>query len=123
MPAAHALERLLPDALVRSAIEKADDASSLIAGRESIRRRAGVRDLEELKHEPMEKCDALAERVELMSESIAALERPPAPAASSRPCSISRSCSPSPWGRSARSAIAMGTRSIVPMTGRSSWAS
>ena len=74
MPVAHVVERLIPDAVVRSAIEKAYDASSLIAGQEAIKRRAGVRELDELKHEPMEKCDALAERVERASESIAAAE-------------------------------------------------
>ncbi len=74
MPVAHVVERLIPDALVRSAIEKAYDASSLIAVQEGIERRAGVRELDELKHVPMKECDALAERVELASESIAAVE-------------------------------------------------
>ena len=74
MPLADAVERVIPDAIVISAIEKGYDASALFAGQEDIKRRAGVRELGELKDKPLEECDALAERVELSSQTIAAVE-------------------------------------------------
>jgi hypothetical protein len=74
IPVAHVVERLIPDSVVSSAIEKGYDASDLIAGQRDIMRRAGVRDLGELKNKPLEECDALAGRVGNSSQAIAAVE-------------------------------------------------
>src|SRR5215813_1768283 len=42
LPGAKALEVVIPDRLVRVAIEKADDAAEVMAGQEDIKRRFGV---------------------------------------------------------------------------------
>ena len=75
LPVAREVERLIPDAIVRAAIIKAYDVSELLAGQEAIKRRAGVRDLAELKHKPLEECDALAAGVERSAEALAAGRR------------------------------------------------
>lgn len=74
LPAARALEKLIPDTMVRAAIEKSYDVSDLIAGQEEIRRRAGVEDLEELRHGSLQRCDELAAGVRVTAESVAAAE-------------------------------------------------
>jgi hypothetical protein len=60
LPAARAIDRIIPDRAVQAAITKAYDASERLAGQEDIKRRAGVRDLSELAQGPLERCDRLA---------------------------------------------------------------
>jgi hypothetical protein len=67
LPVASAIERLLPDAIVRIAFELAYEASVMLAGQDDIKRQAGVRDLRELRRTPLEECDRLAGRVSLGS--------------------------------------------------------
>ncbi len=74
LPPAKAFERLIPDSMVRAAIERSYDASTLIEGQAEIRRRAGVDDLEVLRRGPLERCDALAGGVKVTAESISAVE-------------------------------------------------
>jgi hypothetical protein len=74
LPAARAVEKVLPDAAVRSAIERSYDASELLAGREDIQRQAGVKDLTELRNEPLEICEGLAKRVGLAAQTLATAE-------------------------------------------------
>jgi hypothetical protein len=74
MPVASAIEKMVPDRAVRSAVMTAYDASSFLAGQESVKRRAGVRDLAELKHKPLEECDALARGVGASAQTIALIE-------------------------------------------------
>ena len=74
LPVAREVERLIPDASVRAAIIKAYDVSERLAGQGAIKRRAGVRDLAELKHKPLEECDALAAGVERSAEILALAE-------------------------------------------------
>lgn len=74
LPAARAIEKLIPDTVIRAAIEKSYDVSDLLAGQEEIRRRAGVDDLEELCQGSLERCDELAAGVRVTAESVAAVE-------------------------------------------------
>jgi hypothetical protein len=62
-PAANALEKVTPDRLVEMIFDKSDDLAEAMAGQEDIKRRAGVRDLAELRNRPLEECDRMAERV------------------------------------------------------------
>src|SRR5262249_20048614 len=48
-PGAKAVEKIIPDRLIKMTIERLDDAAALMAGREDIKRRAGVQDLAELR--------------------------------------------------------------------------
>jgi hypothetical protein len=74
LPAARAVERLIPDALVQQAIERAYDASQRLAGRRDIARRAGVDDIAELRGKPLEECDRLAGGVDVVARGIAVAE-------------------------------------------------
>jgi hypothetical protein len=74
LPVAHAIERLIPDRVVRAAIMKSYDVSDLLDGQRSIKRRAAIQDLAELKHKPLEDCDALAIEIGARAEALAAVE-------------------------------------------------
>lgn len=74
LPGAKALERWIPKKKVRRAIDRAYDASAALAGREDIKRRAGVGDLDELKRRPLEECDRLARRVGAEARAIGVAE-------------------------------------------------
>jgi hypothetical protein len=74
LPVASAIEKVIPDRAVRAAVMASYDASDLLAGQESIKRRAGVRGIAELKHKPLEECDALARGVAATAETIALVE-------------------------------------------------
>jgi len=68
---ARVVEQAIPDAVVREAIEKSYDAAELIAGQEDVKRQAGVQDLGELRHRPLEECDRMATRVSVASQAMA----------------------------------------------------
>jgi EcsC protein family len=74
LPAARALERLIPDQVVRIAIEKAYELSGVLADENDIKRRAGVHDLTELRHRPLEECDRLSKQIGATALAIAAIE-------------------------------------------------
>jgi hypothetical protein len=73
-PLANALEKALPDEAVRLAIEKAYDASEVLAGQDDIKIQAGVRYLRDLHHKPLEDCDRLAEGVSVSSQVWATIQ-------------------------------------------------
>lgn len=74
LPVARAVEKIIPDRLVREAILRADDVSEWLAGQEDVRRRAGVADIAELRQGPMDVCDRLAVEVGAAAELFAAAE-------------------------------------------------
>jgi len=74
MPGADLLEKVIPDSLVRAAIEKSYSISELLAGQEDIKRQAGVQHLGELRHKPLEECDRLAFRVSAAAQTWATVE-------------------------------------------------
>lgn len=74
MPGAKAVEKVIPDRLIEMTIERLDDAAALMAGQEDIKRRAGVRDLAELRDRPMEDCDRMARQVGLAAQALATAE-------------------------------------------------
>ncbi len=73
-PGARLVEKVIPDRVVRAAIEKAYDASEMLAGWDDVLRRAGVRDLGEMRGKPLEACDRLADRVGRRSQAVSAAE-------------------------------------------------
>lgn len=73
-PAARAVEKIIPDRLVEMTVERLDDAAALLAGQEDIKRRAGVRDIEELRDRPLEECDRMARQVGLAAQALATAE-------------------------------------------------
>ena len=123
LPVARAIEKIIPDRMVRVAIEKAYDATDWLAGQEAVKRRAGVRDLTELKHKPLEECDALAAGVGARRRR-SRWSRVPrlGPAASTPRCSTSRCCSSWQSDPSARSGIATGIPWTPARIATSSWA-
>ena len=74
LPGARALEKVIPDRIVRVAIEKADDTAEILAGQEDIKRRAGVRDLSELRDRPLDECDRMAMQVGFGARMVAIVE-------------------------------------------------
>jgi hypothetical protein len=74
MPVADRVEKIIPDELVRVAVEKSYDASEYVAGKEDIKRQAGVQILDELWHKPLEECDRLAFRVGAAAQGWATVE-------------------------------------------------
>jgi hypothetical protein len=64
----------VPDALVRRGIEQAYAVSELVAGQANIKLRAGVKDLAELKHKPLEDCDKLAIQVGFAAKALTLAE-------------------------------------------------
>lgn len=68
------VEKVIPDQLVISAIERCYQVSEQIAGQEDIRRQAGVAKLVDLRKKPLEQCDLLAERVAMAALTMATVE-------------------------------------------------
>jgi hypothetical protein len=74
IPGARAVEKFVPKRVVRGVIEKSYDAAERLAGRDDIRRRAGVADLAELRDKPLEECDRLAYQVGVAAQTLAIAE-------------------------------------------------
>jgi EcsC protein family len=74
LQAAKAATLLVPDALVRSAIELSYRAAQAVSPDESIARRAGVRDVSELRRKSLEECDQLAQQVGVAAQALATVE-------------------------------------------------
>ncbi|QEH34502.1 EcsC protein family protein [Aquisphaera giovannonii] len=74
LPAARAVEKLIPDRLAGWTVERILDTADLLAGQEDIKRSAGVRDLAELRGRPMEECDRMARQVGLGAMAVATAE-------------------------------------------------
>jgi hypothetical protein len=74
LPGAKLVERIIPDTVVRAAIEKSYDVTELLAGAEDIKRQAGVTDLSELQDKPLEECDRLARQVGMAAQAMAVAE-------------------------------------------------
>lgn len=74
LPAAKVIEAVIPNSVVKYAIEKAYDLSEFTAMQEDLKAQAGVSDIRELRNEPLEKCDRLATQVSLMWQAVAAIE-------------------------------------------------
>jgi hypothetical protein len=73
-PIAKVVEAVVPDQFALAAINAAYKASELSATRSDIMLQAGVSDLSELKHKPMEVCDALSRRVGTLAQGTAVVE-------------------------------------------------
>jgi hypothetical protein len=74
LPTAWLVEQLIPDSLVRAAIEKAYNLARKLDSLEEGKREAGVADVTELRSRPLEVCDQLASRVIGRSQLISAVE-------------------------------------------------
>lgn len=74
LPGARVVEKLIPDEVVRVALERAYDLSERIAGREDVERLAGVADVTEMRHRPLEECDRLANRIMTTSQALSLAE-------------------------------------------------
>ena len=73
-PLAKAVEFVVPDRVALGALNAAYKASDLTATQGDIKRQAGVRDIAELRHKPLEVCDRLSRRVGTMAQGVAAVE-------------------------------------------------
>jgi hypothetical protein len=65
------VERVISDALIRVAIEQSFEIAERIAGKEDVKRRAGVRDLRDLRRKRLEECDHLAAQAGVFSQVFA----------------------------------------------------
>jgi hypothetical protein len=74
LPPARFLERLIPDSVVASAINRAYDVSYLLAGYRDTLRKAGISELTELQHKPLEVCDRIAIEVGVAAQAISVVE-------------------------------------------------
>jgi hypothetical protein len=74
VPVAKVVEKVVPDSMVRFAIERTYDASALLAIQKDIVSQSGIKELSELRGKPLEECDRLSKRVGVIAESLAALE-------------------------------------------------
>ncbi len=74
LPVAKAVETVIPDAVVRLAMERSYDASELLAGRKDIQNQAGVKSLTALREKSLEECDHLAKQVGLAMQALATAE-------------------------------------------------
>jgi EcsC protein family len=74
MPGAKVIDRILPDEMVRVAIDKAYQLAVKLAGKEDIKKRAGVGDLTDLRKKPLEDCDRMAFQVGVFSQVLATAE-------------------------------------------------
>jgi hypothetical protein len=63
LPGAKLVKKVIPDALVKGAIEGSYKGAEMLAWQEDLKVRAGVADLDELKDRPLEECDGLAKQV------------------------------------------------------------
>ena len=73
-PLAKVVEFIIPDRVALYAIEAAYKASDLAATTSDIKLQAGVSDLAELRHQPLEVCDRLSRRVGTMAQGVATVE-------------------------------------------------
>jgi hypothetical protein len=74
LPGARVVEKVIPEQVVREAIERAYDVSQLLAGQDDVKRQAGILDLGEMRSKPLEDCDRLANRVGTGVESLSLAE-------------------------------------------------
>jgi hypothetical protein len=74
LQATKVVTKLLPEAFVRTAIESSYNAAEKLAGRDGVARRAGVKDISELREKPLEECDRLAKEVAAAARVLATVE-------------------------------------------------
>jgi EcsC protein family len=75
LPGAKLVEKVIPDAAVRVAIEQSFRLAALLAGKEEIKRRGGVDDLSDLRNKKLlEDCDRLALQTGVFSQVFATVE-------------------------------------------------
>jgi hypothetical protein len=74
LPGAKLVEKVIPDAAVRVAIEQSFRIAALLAGKEEVQRRAKVEDLSDLRKKPLEECDRLAMQTGVYSQVFATVE-------------------------------------------------
>jgi EcsC protein family len=68
LPGAKLVEKVIPDAAIRVAIEQAFRLAIMLSGKEEIKRRGGVDDLSDLWKKPLEDCDCLALQTGVFSQ-------------------------------------------------------
>lgn len=73
-PLAKVVEFLIPDQIALGAIEAAYKASELAAFQGDLKIQAGVKDIAELRHKPLEVCDGLSRRVGTVAQATAVVE-------------------------------------------------
>jgi hypothetical protein len=74
LPGARLVEKLIPEDFIRRAIVGAYTVAETLAGKEDVKRRAGVRALAELSDRPLEECDRLARGVSAVSLAFGSVE-------------------------------------------------
>jgi EcsC protein family len=73
-PAAKLVGAVIPEALVQSAVELADDGASRLASEADIKLRAGIEDISEMHDRSMEECDRMARQAGLTALAISVAE-------------------------------------------------
>ncbi len=74
LPLAKAAEAVIPDRVATLAIETIFKASDRAATADDIKRKAGVNDISQLRHESLETCDRLSQRVGTFAQGLATVE-------------------------------------------------
>jgi hypothetical protein len=74
MPGARLVSRIMPDAISRVAIDTSYRLAVMLAGKDDVKNRAGVRDLRDLGNQSLEECDRLAMQVGVFSQVLATAE-------------------------------------------------
>jgi hypothetical protein len=73
-PLAKVVEFIIPDPIALGSIDAAYRASELAAFQSDLKAQAGVQDITELRHKPLEVCDGLSRRVGTIAQSLATVE-------------------------------------------------
>src|SRR4051794_6282458 len=73
-PLSRLASKVVPEATVRSLVEKAEHLSERFGGQEEVARRAGVRNIRELRTRTLRECDRLAATVSAPAERQAMIE-------------------------------------------------
>ena len=74
LPTAKFVEKFIPNAAVRVAIEQSIELAIRLSGKEEVKRRAGVDDLSDLRKKELEVCDRLALQTGAFSQVFSAVE-------------------------------------------------
>ena len=123
-PVAKVVEFIIPDPIALGSIDAAYKASELAAFQSDLKVQAGVQDITELRHKPLEVCDGLSRRVGTVAQATGDRGRrlSPEPAACGPRSWTSPCSSPCVCERSSKPATATATRSIGQVTRPGFWA-
>ena len=74
LPVTRAIERMIPDAVMRAAVEKAIDLAKKEAGFDDVKRLAGVDEITRMQEKSLEECDGIARQLVTLSRRVSMVD-------------------------------------------------